>query len=54
MRTDTKYLEVSANGWYSYIRRIPKKLTDLPEFAEHKTFYKKSLNTKDRVFEKQD
>lgn len=49
MRTDTKYLEVSANGWYTYIRRIPRKLNDLPELAKHKTFYKKSLNTKDRV-----
>ena len=49
MRTDTKYLDVSANGWYSYIRRIPMKLTDLPEFTKHKTFFKKSLNTKDRV-----
>ena len=49
MRTDTKFLDVSKNGWYSYYRRIPRQIRELPEFKDHKTFFKRSFKTKDRA-----
>lgn len=49
MKTDTEYLKVTKNGWYSYYRRIPKEISHLPEFDDHSIFFKKSFKTKDRV-----
>ena len=49
MKTDTEYLKVTKNGWYSYYRRIPKEINHLPEFANHSTFFKKAFKTKDRI-----
>lgn len=49
MRTDTKYLDVSKNGWFSYCRRIPSSLKGSIEFARYENFYTKAFKTKDRV-----
>ena len=49
MRTDSKYLDVSRNGWFTYIRRIPNSIKNLPEMQGYTTFYTKSFLTKDRV-----
>lgn len=49
MRTDTKYLDVSKNGWFSYVRRIPNRLKHLDEFKGQTSFFTKSFETKNRV-----